>query len=223
MQTSGVWCIELSELDALTRGEVSRIKAFISRTTDRFRPPYGSRVIESPRSCVFWGTTNSDGYLKDETGGRRFLPIQIGKIDIDGLAAARNRLWAEAVVAYRAGLPWWITNRMAESDATRHQRDRYVDDPWESVVHAFIADRSSVTIDEILRDALRLDISRCGQAEQNRVARCLRSLDWERKQVRVGGKRPWRYFKPVLPHDDEEAHEWAETGNVTSLRPAAGK
>ena len=86
MQTRGVWGIEVSELDAMSRMEVSRIKSFITRTTDRFRPPYGSRIIESPRSCVFWGTTNSDGYLKDETGGRRFWPIKIGKINVDLLS-----------------------------------------------------------------------------------------------------------------------------------------
>jgi predicted P-loop ATPase len=38
LQTRGVWIIELSELDTLSRSEVSRIKAFMSRTTDRFRP-----------------------------------------------------------------------------------------------------------------------------------------------------------------------------------------
>jgi hypothetical protein len=38
LQTRGVWIIELSKLDTLSRAEVSRIKAFISRTTDRFRP-----------------------------------------------------------------------------------------------------------------------------------------------------------------------------------------
>jgi predicted P-loop ATPase len=97
MQTQGMWLIEISELDAMSRSEVSRIKAFISRSTDRFRPPYGSRVIESPRSCVFWGTTNSDAYLKDETGGRRFWPIKAGRINIDALAAARDQLWAENV------------------------------------------------------------------------------------------------------------------------------
>ena len=42
LQTHGVWIIELAELDAMTRPEVSRIKAFMSRSTDRFRPPYGS-------------------------------------------------------------------------------------------------------------------------------------------------------------------------------------
>src|SRR5664279_5811214 len=70
MQMSGVWCIELSELDAYSRAETGRIKAWTSRNVDRFRPPYGSRVIESPRSCVFVGTTNGDSYLKDETGNR---------------------------------------------------------------------------------------------------------------------------------------------------------
>jgi hypothetical protein len=27
----------------------------MSRTTDRFRPPYGMRLVESPRQCVFAG------------------------------------------------------------------------------------------------------------------------------------------------------------------------
>jgi predicted P-loop ATPase len=59
MQTRGVWIIELSELDSLSHSEVARIKAFMSRTTDRFRPPYGMRLVESPRQCVFAGTVNT--------------------------------------------------------------------------------------------------------------------------------------------------------------------
>ena len=96
MQLRGAWGVEVSELDAMSRGEISRVKAFTSRTTDRFRPPYGARVIESPRSCVFWGTTNAEGYLKDETGGRRFWPVKVGKINIEALERDRDQLWAEA-------------------------------------------------------------------------------------------------------------------------------
>jgi predicted P-loop ATPase len=55
MQTRGVWIIELSELDSLSHSEVAPIKAFMSRTTDRFRPPYGVRLVESSRQCVFAG------------------------------------------------------------------------------------------------------------------------------------------------------------------------
>jgi hypothetical protein len=56
LQTRGVWIIELSELDTLVRSEIAAIKAFMSRSSDRFRPPYGRRLIESPRQCVFAGT-----------------------------------------------------------------------------------------------------------------------------------------------------------------------
>jgi len=35
MQIRGVWIIELSELDGLSHSEVARIKAFMSRATDR--------------------------------------------------------------------------------------------------------------------------------------------------------------------------------------------
>ena len=77
LQLSGAWIIELSELDALTKARASTVKAFLSRRVDRFRPPYGRRVIEQPRSCVFCGTVNHSQYLEDETGGRRFWPVKV--------------------------------------------------------------------------------------------------------------------------------------------------
>jgi hypothetical protein len=45
MQTRGVWIIELSELDNLSHAEVARIKAFMSRTTDR---------SGRPTVCAWW-------------------------------------------------------------------------------------------------------------------------------------------------------------------------
>ena len=94
MQLAGRWILELAELDSISRGEVSKIKAFMSRTTDRFRPPYGRRVVEQPRQCVLAGTVNNTEYLRDETGGRRFWPIQCSVIDTEALVADRDQLWA---------------------------------------------------------------------------------------------------------------------------------
>src|ERR1051325_9613977 len=95
-QLSGVWIIEMSEMEGVERGQVTRIKSFVSRSVDRYRPPYGHRTIEQPRQCVFAGTVNHDEYLRDETGGRRFWPVQCTNIDIEGLASVRDQLWAEA-------------------------------------------------------------------------------------------------------------------------------
>ena len=57
----------------------------------------------------FLGHHQPDGYLKDETGGRRFWPVKIGRINVEMLRDMRDQLWAEAVILYEAGVPWWIT------------------------------------------------------------------------------------------------------------------
>jgi predicted P-loop ATPase len=198
MQMSGIWGIELAELDAMHRSEMSRIKAFTSRTTDRFRPPYGQRLVERRRPCVFWGTTNSEGYLKDETGGRRFWPIKIGKIDLEKLEANRDQLWAEAQALYRAGVPWWIKDRAVQAAAEEQQRDRYVGDVWDAEITAYVTrmgDRD-VAIADVLKD-MGIPIDRCGQVEQNRVARVLRTLGLVRRQRGSGASRRWVYETPL--------------------------
>ena len=68
----GKWVIELGELSAMRRSDIERVKAYVSRQVDHFRPPYGRRSQDHPRRCVFVGTTNADSYLADETGNRRF-------------------------------------------------------------------------------------------------------------------------------------------------------
>jgi predicted P-loop ATPase len=195
MQTQGAWLIEISELDAMTRSEVSRIKAFVSRATDRFRPPYGARVIESPRSCVFWGTTNSETYLKDETGGRRFWPIKAGRIDVTGLEAARDQLWAEADHLYRHDVAWWIVNPEAQRIADGEQTARYQSDPWDEAIGEYLKTVTDVSVAEILRDVLHIDIGRQTQADMNRAVRALKVRGLIRTQVRTGDKRAWRYRK----------------------------
>jgi predicted P-loop ATPase len=189
-QVQGVWCIEVSELDAMTRGEVSKIKAFTSRRTDRFRPAYGRRVEEYPRQCVFWGTTNSSAYLKDETGGRRSWPVKCGVLDIGGLREVRDQLWAEANQLYgNKDVVWWIVNPNTAKAAEAEQAERYQGDPWDDQVMKYIALLPSITISEILVRALDMEISRQGQVEQNRVARILRANGWERYQIGAGTER----------------------------------
>ena len=116
MQTRGVWIIELSELDNLSHAEVARIKAFMSRTTDRFRPPYGMRLVESPRQCVFAGTVNHGTYLRDETGGRRFWPVVCGRIDVEGLGRGPRPVVGGSQSQIRIGLP--LVARHARFGAT---------------------------------------------------------------------------------------------------------
>jgi predicted P-loop ATPase len=124
MQTRGVWIIEIAELDSMSRTEVGKIKAFMSRAVDRFRPPYGKRLVNSPRQCVFAGSVNHRSYLRDETGGRRFWPVACGSINIEDLARDRDQLWAEARDRFRSGSPWWLETRELTAHAEEEQADR---------------------------------------------------------------------------------------------------
>jgi len=154
LQTRGVWIIELSELDTLARSEIAVIKAFMSRTSDRFRPPYGKRLIESPRQCVFAGTVNHHDYLKDDSGGRRFWPVQCGRIDVGQLERDRDQLWAEARAKYIGGALWWLETAELVEAAEQEQTERYEEDPWTEVIAEWAEVRETVALSEILENCL---------------------------------------------------------------------
>lgn len=200
MQVAGVWIMEIAELDAMGKAEVHKIKAFMSRTVDRFRPPYGRRLVEQARQCVFAGTVNSNDYLRDETGGRRFWPIACGRIDTEGLAEARDQLWAEARAAFQADEPWWLDTPELLEQAKREQEARYQTDAWSKHISLYLIGRTDVSIAEVLAEAIGLPKEKWGQIEQNRIARCLKAMNWDRRRIRrPDWDREWRYFAPLSP------------------------
>jgi len=186
LQLRGIWIIELSELDAMKGAGDSRVKAFMSRNSDRFRPPYGKRAIDVPRECIFAGTVNHDRYLKDETGGRRFWPVQCGDIDIDGLRSNRDQLWAEARERFLAGEIWWLEGKALVDAAAQEVQMRYDGDPWDEKIADWIKGRESVSVSEVLELCLEKNKGEWAQRDQNRVARSLRAKGWERYQQRTG-------------------------------------
>ena len=200
LQLQGMWLIELAELDAMSRSEVARVKAFMSRQTDRFRPPFGRRPIEVPRGCVFAGTTNHGTYLKDETGARRFWPVLCGRINIDDLGRDRDQLWAEAVHRYCAGENWWLDDKTLVEAAADEQQQRYEGDPWDEKIMKWCEGRESVSVADILELALDIPKSMWNQSMQNRVARSLVSNGWWRHQRRRQDdktKREKVYMSPL--------------------------
>jgi hypothetical protein len=190
----GSWIIEIAELDAFRGVAVSRIKDFISRTVDVYRPSYGRLSVTRPRQCIFIGTTNEDTYLRDPTGGRRFWPVTVGTLDPKALARDRDQLWAEARGAYAEGVPWWPTSD--ESAGLHALQDlRFEPDPWEDVVRDFIAPFPHVSTTEILEQAIRKGTDQWQKTDQQRTAEILKRLGWKMK--RTGPERTRRWFPPL--------------------------
>jgi predicted P-loop ATPase len=213
LQLRGLWIVELSELDVLNRAEMARAKAFLSQQTERFRLPYGRRIIQVPRQCVFVGTTNADSWLKDETGGRRFWPVRCRQIDLEGLRRDRDQLWAEALHHCCSGASWWLDDSEVIQEAIEEQRTRYQADVWQEQIAGwleaparrldehgrpvaeFSSNRQSVTITDILHHCIGKTIEMWTQSDKIRVSGCLTALGWERHKAGSKTAREWRYRK----------------------------
>ena len=191
-------CIEISELAAVGRHENSKVKQFLTSRDDRFRMPWDRLAAQHPRQSVFAATVNpgASGYLKDETGGRRWWPVLVTEVAIQQILDLREQFWGEAVAYYKARQPWFLTGALADQARTT-QAERYVGDAWQESIEHFVRNRDKVSMGEIFTECLGFrDKSTWGQREENRIARCLSHLQWTRKQRRIDGKQRWVYLPP---------------------------
>jgi putative DNA primase/helicase len=221
-QMRGVWIIEIAELDAIGRADVSRIKAFLTRTADRYRPPYERYVVTVPRQCIFAGSVNPDTYLRDETGNRRFWPLRCGEIDLEGLRRDRDQLWAEAVARFNAGAAWWLEDRELITLAGAAQEARYQSDAWDARIERWLIFEKrrvnvgfagyedwqdqhvprpkpldDVSVCEVLEQALGIEPAKWTKGDQMRIGSFFKAKKWVRYRTsgstRDGVPREWRY------------------------------
>ena len=140
----GVWIIEVAELDAFRRTDVSCIKQFLSLTSDRYRQAYGRNVTEFKRRCVFFGTCNNIDFLQDTTGNRRFWPVdtraQMPTKDVfnDLTSDEIDQVWAEAYFRFITGEQIFLSGDTAEAAMVKQEahRERSIQ---EGVIAEFVA------------------------------------------------------------------------------------
>ncbi|MDE6657096.1 MAG: virulence-associated E family protein, partial [Oscillospiraceae bacterium] len=80
IQVTSNWIVELGEIGSTMRKDMDSLKAFLTKSMDEYRAPYGRTSLKYPRKTSFVGTVNDEKYLIDETGNRRFatIPIKTG-------------------------------------------------------------------------------------------------------------------------------------------------
>jgi predicted P-loop ATPase len=186
----GKWLVEVAEMHAFDRSETARLKSYITRLEEKYRPPHARLEVVEPRMCVFIGTTNKSAYLKDETGGRRFWPVKTGVIDIDTLRHDRDQLLAEAVVLFNKGTPWWPHADFEREQIKPQQEDRYDADIWEDKVRDWTDLRTRFSMEQVAREALFIETPKINKPDQLRIAAILENLGFKRQRAH-GGKRIW--------------------------------
>lgn len=176
MQLTGAWAVELSEFVAIARKDQSQVKGLISMRSDRVVLSYAKRATSHPRRFVFVATINPDegGYLTDNTGNRRYWPVQVTKVDLENIRAKRDQLWAEAQHRYAAGERWWLEGdetALAETETEGREQA----DVWQSILEEKLRGVSSITPAKAMSE-LGIPYERMGRGEQMRIAKALKNL-----------------------------------------------
>ena len=135
------WIMEIGEMNGIKKVEVETVKSFASRQDDKFRVAYGTVVESHPRQCIICGTSNSQHFLRDVTGNRRFWPVQVTgeceKHPWNMDKALIEQLWAEALVLYNAGEELILKGDDAEAAAEK-QQEALENDDREGLVRAYL-------------------------------------------------------------------------------------
>lgn len=203
---AGVWILEWAELDSMLRAkDAESVKQFVTCAADRIRAPYEAAPRVFPRGSVIVGTTNSDDFLRDATGSRRYWPIDVGNnaINIDLAADWREQLWAEAVVHYRAGACWWLDDGNEIALAGENARFES-SDPWTDLIRDWLGRQTvdTFTVSEVLANAIHKPAEQWTRGDDNRVADVLKRLGCVRGEGRAtladgSRRRVWR--RPPRP------------------------
>lgn len=190
----GAWLVEIGEMGAMNGAPIEHAKALIAREQDAYRESYGRRVDSYRRRCVFVGTTNRRQVFEDATGGRRFWPVLVGRVDVAGIARDRDQLFAEARTRYEAGYDWWTTPAAETREA---QDEARVAHPWEDIIARYITHEpqgalrpwplTELSRDTILRTVLGLHADRLDARTARAVGDVMRALGWSYEQRRVPG------------------------------------
>lgn len=203
---NGTWIYEFAELASFRASKSEPIKAFVTSRVDTWRPPYARTEITHRRRVVFVASTNEDEFLADYTGSRRFWPVKVtGPLQREWLASVRDQLWAEAVVAFKAGEAWHLDRQedhWRQTEANQYQEI----DPWTVLVASWVKDREDpFTTATLLEEAVNVGKDKQGFREMARVGHILRRLHWHAVDGHavVGGKRVaarvWRQSATVTP------------------------
>lgn len=224
----GKMIVEFAEGETLSKTETKQMKAIISARIDTYRAPYGRMTKDYPRRCVFSMTTNQERPLKDDTGNRRFFPVEVvaERANLDWIKEYRDQLFAEAL--YRVETLKETTYEYPDTVAEIQEKS-VEESPYENDILRWLNDGCQgindvdvvgATISDVWRYALDGDRHRLDMRITVNVSQGLKACGFERRRMMVNKEQRWRWFPktPIRPWEtDEETLGNHQASEVTSL------
>lgn len=142
-RVTSCWICELGEIETTLRSDIERLKAFITAEIDEYRLPYGRADVRLARRTSLIATCNSEKFLIDPTGSRRFWTVPVTAIDLDALARFDAlQMWKQIEFEISGNRQCFRLTR--EEQATLAKRNTAHEKPL----------KSQAEIEDILADAI---------------------------------------------------------------------
>ncbi len=200
--------VEIAEMAGLSKGDIDVVKRVITRKTEKWVEKYQISETVFNRRCMLFASTNKKEFLpQDETGQRRWLPVEIAEINRDLIVADRSQLWAEGAAIWKAeGIAYAEAERLAASLHKHYE----MTDVWEQRISEWLETmppaggppprERPLTVSEVLYGALSVPFSQMDANKEKRGARVLKALGYESKSIRIDGTdKPVRRWVMVAP------------------------
>ena len=198
----GAVIVECGEMAGATRGELTQIKSFLTRTADKIRLSYRRDPEALPRRCIFVGTVDrTDCLPNDPAGLRRFVPILLthGANVEQYMKENREQLWAEAKYGLtlrgeNPALPRDLIE-LAEARANQHRRTNPVLEDEVRTLNT-CQFREGALLEQIEDKLKYFNQKPFDMSQQHLLGGVLKKLGWVKRQKRVDGNPRKMWFPP---------------------------
>lgn len=198
------------EMGYVFRHDRETLKSYITRQEDVYRQFGNGDRVRALRRCVFFGTTNADEDLIQDTElDRRWLVVPVtGRADPEWITENRIRIWTAVKVLAR-GERSYLSDEEIDSYLAASQSEHTASDPWDPKIGAWLATRypsgrSDIPSREFVGavfegvfggfEPLRA-LRDFKVTEKRRIRDCLKRLGWQSKPVWDGASSERRYVR----------------------------
>ena len=187
LEANTAWINELGELDGMTRKvDHANLKAFLSKTDDYVRRPYAVVEERIPRKSVFGATVNTESFLVDDTGNRRYLVLEVGDINhshnID-MQLYWRQVW-ERAKRTKSSEPHWLSAEELIQQQDQSEKFRMLD----PIIQNFQHNESQLYgeeffVKEIINLTSEIDIGKVTGHQCKIMKQHLMGIGWTEKRI----------------------------------------
>lgn len=202
IRTTSCWIAELGEVETTLRSDLERLKAFITAELDQVRLPYGRRDEITPRRTSLIATCNSNQFLIDPTGSRRFWTVPISYIDLPALKALDViQLWKQVETLVAADPQGFRLTPIEQAELarrnTQHEKPLKAQMEVQDIFAEADEQKNSYRWEFMTVSDFKLDYPSLSRYTVEQVAKALDKLGVKQERKSIGGKQSRVRLLPV--------------------------